>query len=246
MTPDTELELLQRLFPCERYVNLFPGGMPMRACVRRQLDRLPAKDGEGGTLPEAEWAPAKPFCASECQVGLRNRAQLIEAGVPARTCTQCGSGRVGTAQQAECPGCGPGERAAAMRRGERCGPNTRLWTGEVPNTPIEAITHEEPARPAEEEDVMPKGKRASPCPGCKSIGTRCKAGCPTRATEGRKPEPVRPLKAAMPRRPGKDLSGVTLENLLEERRRAADTIAQVDAELRRRRDEIAKALTEAA
>ena len=50
-------DLLATTFHCEKYVALFPAGMPLRACLRRQLERVAE-----AKRPAAEWPPAKPFC----------------------------------------------------------------------------------------------------------------------------------------------------------------------------------------
>jgi hypothetical protein len=133
-----EADLLGRLFRCERFVGLFPTGMPMRACLRRQLDRLVTLDGKGQQRPARDWPAAKPFCAGECSLGRQHLEEARAAGVPAETCLRCGSAQVGSGSAAPCVGCEPDAKevphghlppAARLR-------SDRIWTGEVPDPPI--------------------------------------------------------------------------------------------------------------
>lgn len=128
-------ELLQVMFTCERYRSDFPRGMPVKACLRRQLDR------QESTKP-GELGPARrPFCAGECSVGAAHRASAEAEGIPLRSCPGCGSALVG-ADAEPCAACAARrlEEGKDVPRGAlpAVGPgvSSRIWSGEVPDVPI--------------------------------------------------------------------------------------------------------------
>jgi hypothetical protein len=281
MKAPTETELLGELFHCERYLSLFPSGMPKRACLRRQLERQPAKDASGKARPLAEWPAPKPFCATECQVGRSQLQELRAAGVAATTCPSCGAALVGAGAAETCPGCEPDEAPrSGLQARPRVAPSVRIWTGEAPDVPLpgpektraalgerpvasagvrgapprRSVDATTPPPTAEEERTMPKEAKKG-CPECGSP-TMHKASCSRRPaaraatvkapaaaapryTRGKQAEAGAPVVAAEGKR---DLRAVTLDYLLLERRSALATVVNVDEELRRRQEEIARAL----
>jgi hypothetical protein len=120
-------EALSRLFACDRYVRLFPQGMPVRACLRRQLERRKRADGKG-------WEAVHPFCAGECALGKEQLAAL-PSGI-AWTCTACGAAVIAA------PACEVCLEKRSLkevqpRSAAKAPPQDRLWKqGAVPNTPI--------------------------------------------------------------------------------------------------------------
>jgi hypothetical protein len=206
----TRDDVLQELFDCERFVNLFPEGMPLRACLRRQDERrtevvvLRKARPEHGIRAKTEnrdAGPVHPFCATECELGRANRARVDGAAAAATP-------RAGAEEQAR-----PG----------------RIWSGEVPEVPIggppgtgaperamppnwtlsgdarrRETKHETPATPAQaaqattEEDEMLKRK---PLECCGSLGGAHRAGC--EKAGGSKPKagaaPAPPKQAKGPR-----------------------------------------------
>jgi hypothetical protein len=142
MSEPTEADRLGELFRCERYLSLFPTGMPKRACLRRQLERLPSTDARGKVLPLDAWPPAKVFCAKECALGRENLVAIQAFAIQATTCTACGSALVGGGA---CPGCAaraldagksvPSGNLAKTALGQ-APMSTRLYTGEVPDVAI--------------------------------------------------------------------------------------------------------------
>lgn len=192
MQGTTEAEQLAALFRCERYLHLFPTGMPLRACLRRQLERQLALDGKRRPLPIEDWPAAKPYCAEECLLGRGNLAAARAAGVPAETCLKCGAAQVGSGSAAPCQGCPENEKQVPRGHLPPPGPglSSRIWNGEAPDVPIgppsgaqaaspkerrraaeepeeqleqEDDHQEEPAEPAEEGDDMAKEKSCSRC-----------------------------------------------------------------------------------
>lgn len=120
-------DALAVLFHCDTYVNLFPSGMPRRACLRRQLE------------VDANGKPKRPACASGCPIG----AEVLRAleGVPRRVCEKCLALLVGDEAEGPCPTC-------TARRMERAVPATWflppggapaqdvIWSGKLPDVPI--------------------------------------------------------------------------------------------------------------
>jgi endogenous inhibitor of DNA gyrase (YacG/DUF329 family) len=151
MSEPTEADRLGELFRCERYLTLFPSGMPKRACLRRQLERLSATDTRGKPAPIAAWPAAKPFCAMECQLGVTNLEDLRRAGVPLATCPKCGAAQVGAGQAAACPGCLPDEKLVPPKRPPaKAEMSARIWSGEALDVPIGA-----PGRPRPQPEDRP-------------------------------------------------------------------------------------------
>lgn len=190
-------ELLGELFRCDKYQGLFPGAsMPVRACLRRQLERIPTKDAKGRLQPLDEWPAPKPYCAAECPVGRGHLERARAQHVPAETCLRCGAAQVGDGSANPCQGCPPDDKA--VPRGHlpppRAPSSERIWSGEVPDVPIGApgparprpvATFEQhereaaarrvalqdddqvPAEPAEERTMAkPEGKRTCGVKGC--------------------------------------------------------------------------------
>jgi hypothetical protein len=143
-----EADLLQRLFRCERYVHLFGDAMPVKACLRRQLERLPTNDERGKPEAPGEWPAKNPFCAASCEVGRRHLEEARALKVPAETCLRCGGAQVGAGSAAPCARCPPDE--TAVPRGHLAvvaEPSSRIWQpGAVPDVPIGAPNPRQAAR----------------------------------------------------------------------------------------------------
>jgi ribosomal protein L32 len=124
-------ERLNELFECPSpaFRALFPRGMPVKACLRRQAELRILRDGKGRrTGAEA----VHPVCALECE---RGRANLARAAVPLSACGTCGSAQVGNST---CPTCAE-ERAAHVvqpREAPRPPPQGLIWTDQAPDAPI--------------------------------------------------------------------------------------------------------------
>lgn len=133
------MSLLTETFRCEVFQALFPGdSMPVRACLRRQLERIPTTDRKGRLEPLSEWPAPKPYCASECPVGRSHLERARAEHVPAETCLRCGSAQVGEGSANPCQGCPTDGKA--VPRGHlpppRAPSSERIWTSEVPDVPI--------------------------------------------------------------------------------------------------------------
>jgi len=114
---------LQRAFHCERFVGMFgPNGMPIRACLRRQLERK--RVGEGA---KARWEPREAFCATSCELGRANLASVPEG--TATTCSSCGAALVGVEA---CEVCHP---EPALPR-EKPAASARIWEPGRPDVAI--------------------------------------------------------------------------------------------------------------
>jgi hypothetical protein len=94
-----ETDALSVLFDCSRFVHLFPTGMPVRACLRRQMEHRAVKDAKGAIR---SWTPAHEYCATACELG---KARRRIAAVPASTCPKCGAARIGAVAQESCGQC---------------------------------------------------------------------------------------------------------------------------------------------
>jgi hypothetical protein len=114
---------LAQLFHCERHVRTFgPNGMPLRACLRRQLERK--RVGEGA---KAKLQVVHEFCGEgACELG---RANLEAAGEAARTCPGCGAALL---EVEACEVCHPARALAAKPPA-----SARIWEqGAVPDVAI--------------------------------------------------------------------------------------------------------------
>jgi hypothetical protein len=193
---------LDDLFRCERFLSLFPRGMTVRACLRRQDEQRELKDVKGKVV---EKLPVHPFCAIECDLGRASRAAAPaapglmptpeNAHSPVPVSSRLWTGEVPDVPIGAAPGSGPRPplpnftftgpiaAATALRR-SRDASNE----GGKPATPEEQHHPEPPAEPAQE-SVMP-------CPECKSP-TRHKVDC-SKAAKG-KPAP-KETKGAKPAR----------------------------------------------
>jgi hypothetical protein len=197
----------------------FERELARKHCLRRQTDLR--KDG-------GAWLPVLPFCATSCSLGRENRALL--AGVAAEPCGDCGAALIGDEECSTCRERRE-LHLVKPRAVPRPPPQGRIWAGGVPDVPIGGsgprITNsaapqreERPMRaaptlptplapanqkppaiePAEERSM--KGKRSKPCPGCQTVGTRCKKSCPTTGGEaGAKPTEVSPTATPVPTAP---------------------------------------------
>jgi hypothetical protein len=140
---------LAKLVACDRYVRLFPQGMPLRACLRRQLEHQKRASGKG-------WDPARPFCAGECGIGKELRAKLPEGA--AWACTTCGAAVVGATACETCH-----EKLTLKqvlpRTPSKAPPQERIWTSEVPDTPIAPLPPRAPG--LDEGDVRRIARRVA-------------------------------------------------------------------------------------
>lgn len=192
-------EALSRLVQCERHRNLFPSGMPLRACLRRQLGRQP---GTKGTLGP----PTHGYCASgECALGYTMAEAAKAHGIATAVCPTCGAVLFDGAACEVCTAAAQEKRGAPPATGflpRGIEKSERIWSKDAPDAPIgpppagptpgeERATaalkrvreaaprvapatvvqvNQEPARPAEETTM-----RARKC--CGSKGPRHMAGC---------------------------------------------------------------------
>ena len=127
-------DVLTETFRCEKYVSMFPTGMPLRSCLRRQLERVALAKQQ-----PRDWPAAKPFCAGECPLGRANLERARAAGVEARTCPLCGSALVG-AHSCETCLARRIEAGKEVPRGVLPPPvaqmSERIWSGQVPDVPF--------------------------------------------------------------------------------------------------------------
>jgi hypothetical protein len=132
-----------------------------------------------------------------------------------------------------------------------------------PPAPTAPVNTQPPATVPAEEDPMPKGKRTTPAPCCGTMSTaRHKMGCTGKAKAEKLPDKIQYLPDRAAARPvvrklapvvgypkvhdlevkPEDLAVQTIEQLVADRSVCQKLIDQIEAELRRRQDELAKAL----
>jgi hypothetical protein len=168
----TSLDVLQTTFRCDRF-----GHIPVRGCLRRQLDRDASSD--------SPHPPRRPYCAGHCAVGLVHRQAAEATGMALGSCPGCGDALVGIDPET-CPTCAARRLEArdAIPRGFLPAhelPPPRSDIPDVPFTPprsIRADIHfeplravedagrepeeqdhqEEPAEPAQETEMPPKSR----------------------------------------------------------------------------------------
>lgn len=127
--------VLQELFECERHVTLFHGEMPIKACLRRQVER------QRGAKPGTLGPPTKPYCASgECALGHTMAEKAKLAGVIAKACPGCGTALLGDVACETCAASAMEARGAGPAKGflppTGAPPSERIWNGEAPDVPI--------------------------------------------------------------------------------------------------------------
>jgi hypothetical protein len=216
-------EFLSTLVPCERHVSLFPAGMPVRACLRRQVERQRGAKGALGP-------PTKPYCASgECALGYAMAEAAKARGIAAAPCSTCGAALF---DGAACEVCA----AAAMEKTKPAKgflplvgapAQDRIWKpGEVPDVPIgrapgaptageeaaaavarrvreaaprvaPSTMDPRPAPPAKESDM--RGVPTKPRTCCDSKGTKHRSWCEEAGGPGKPPVEKPELPAKPPR-----------------------------------------------
>lgn len=141
-------ELLTRMFTCDRFRADFPRGMPVKACLRRQLDR------QEGVKPGQLGPPRRPFCAGECRTGLVHRVAAEAVGVTLSSCPVCGSALIGLSPT-DCATCAERRHDAGkfvpkgFNAAERAQVSTRIWEpGAVPDVAIAPASKAPAAAPA--------------------------------------------------------------------------------------------------
>jgi hypothetical protein len=120
-------EFLATLVQCERHVALFPSGMPVRACLRRQAERQ--RGAKAGTLGP----PPKPFCAGQCAQGREIATLAASVGVQAAACPTCGAALIGGVACEVCMDTkapAKGFLPAGVEKSER------IWTETLPDVPF--------------------------------------------------------------------------------------------------------------
>ncbi len=124
-------DALSRFIRCPRFVALFPSGMPVRACLRRQVELRALKDAKGEIRG---WEPVHEGCIG-CRAGLEN---LKASGAYARSCSKCGAGVVSLKRSAPCLECEDVAAAEHPTLPPRAPPDQdRIWTeGAVPDVPL--------------------------------------------------------------------------------------------------------------
>lgn len=119
---------LSELFDCSRFRNLFPSGMPVRACIRRQLEAREVADGKGKKLE-----PRHAYCANECALGREKLAQLPASS--AWTCSACGAAVINADS---CEVCQEKRSVTTVRRSPPPNPpaQKRIWAPDAPDAPL--------------------------------------------------------------------------------------------------------------
>lgn len=194
---DEALDLAE-LFHCDRFVGMFPTGMPYRACLRRQAER---KRLVGPNGKPAEWADVHPYCAAECPLGRENAARF--PGV-ARSCPSCGAARLGGAACTSCSAAAAGDQVPV---GVLPRPSLPPWRPDLPDTPFvppKASPRAAPLLPRQhrptttapsadtQEPTMPKPspspeRRTCAAPGCsKPLRSDNRSGACTACSKARK------------------------------------------------------------
>ena len=118
--------------------------------------------------------------------------------------------------------------------------------GTIRRAAVAVKTFTPPAPPAPpQESTMPRGGAHAPCPECQST-TKHRNGCSKPPRDGSPPAKAKaPAPRAAPKRRAvsRELETATVEQLVAQRTAALAGVAAIDAELRRRRDAIAEALS---